>query len=250
MRPQPRVRTAFTLIELLVVIAIIAIVASLSLVVIAKVREDARKQEARREIHALLNAITEYHADTGAYPISSGVLGLAAAAHKDFTYGSGILDPVLGGTGFWSSNNSEMMTILLDREKYPGTGAPTVNFGHVKNVRKKNYLPDVDMVGAANLPGLGPDLVFRDPWGTPYIISFDLNFDDRCQDAFYAQFRVSQESVNSGFNGLMNTINATGASDDFEYHGGVMIWSLGPDRKLENGPANAGLNRDNVLSWK
>jgi prepilin-type N-terminal cleavage/methylation domain-containing protein len=66
-KPNP----AFTLIELLVVIAIIAILTSLSLVVIAKVKEDGHKKEAQREIRALLNAIIAYHSDTGTFPVSA-----------------------------------------------------------------------------------------------------------------------------------------------------------------------------------
>lgn len=240
---------AFTLIELLVVITIIGILASLSLVVIARVKEKGRRAEAQRQIHALLAAIVEYHSDTGTYPISPGAMSMAEPTHDDFTYGGASLDAVFNGPGIWSTNNSEVIAILMDREKYP-TGAPTINLGHIKNARQKKYLTDVDMVEATNMPGLGPDLIYRDPWGNPYIISFDLNYDERCRDAFYARAGVSQDAAAAGFNGLFNSTNAAGTSDDFEYHGGVMIWSLGSDKKAELGPANAGLNRDNILSWK
>ena len=242
-------KRAFTLVELLVVITIIAILTSLSLVVIAKVREDGRKKEAQREIHALLNAIIEYHSDTGAFPVSGAVMTTATSNHGDFTHGGASLDAVFGASGNWSMNNSEVIAILMDREKY-GNGTPTVNFGHVKNTRKKLYLSDVDMVASADMPGLGPDLVFRDPWGNPYIISFDLNYDEKCADALYAKSVVSRETGGSGYNGLVNSSDATGASDAFEYSGGVMIWSLGPNKKASAQAANMAPNRDNILSWK
>lgn len=244
-KPNP----AFTLIELLVVIAIIAILTSLSLVVIAKVKGDGQKKEAQREIRALLNAIVEYHSDTGTFPVSSAVMTIATSTHGDFTYGGTSLDAVFGTSGNWSMNNSEVMAILMDREKY-GNGTPTVNFGHVKNTRKKLYLSDVDMVASADMPGLGPDLVFRDPWGNPYVISFDLNYDEKCADALYTKSAVSRDMGNSGYNGLVNALDATGASDAFEYSGGVMIWSLGPDKKASAQAANTAPNRDNILSWK
>jgi prepilin-type N-terminal cleavage/methylation domain-containing protein len=244
-KPNP----AFTLIELLVVIAIIAILTSLSLVVIAKVKEDGHKKEAQREIRALLNAIIAYHSDTGTFPVSGAVTTIATIAHGDFTYGGAALDAVFGASGSWSSNNSEVMAILMDREKY-GNGMPTVNFGHVKNPRKKLYLSDVDMVASADMPGLGPDLVFRDPWGNPYVISFDLNYDEKCADALYAKSGVSRETGGSGYNGLINASDASGASNAFEYSGGVMIWSLGPDKKANAQAANTVPNRDNILSWK
>jgi prepilin-type N-terminal cleavage/methylation domain-containing protein len=243
-------RRAFTLVELLVVIAIIGILASLSLVAITQVRERGRRTEARRQIHALLNSIEEYHHDTGNYPVSNGTLSAATAAGGDFTYGGTALDAVFGGTGTWSANNSEVMAILMDRETYPATGAPTANFGHVKNSRRKIYLSNIDTPSTADLPGWGPDLVYRDPWGMPYIISFDLNFDEKCRDALYQKSAVSTNSGSVGLNGLVNSADPKGASDQFEYRGGVMIWSLGTDRKAEVGPANAGLNRDNILSWE
>lgn len=232
------------------VIAIIGILASLSLVAIAKIREDGRKEEARRQIRALLNAIVEYHSDTGAYPVSSGVLNSATASHGDFTYGGASLDAVFKGPGNWSTDNSEVIAILMDREKYPATGAPTANFGHVKNTRQKRYLTSVDMAPDTASPGVGPDLVYRDPWGQPYIISFDLNYDEKCRDALYEKSSVSREKAAAGFYGLFNSDATAGASDQFEYHGPVMIWSLGSDKSADLGPANAGLNRDNILSWK
>ena len=227
---------AFTLVELLVVIAIIAILASLSMVAINKVRERGRITEAKREINALKNAVVEYHADTGRYPVSDAAI--ASAAKGDFTY---------DGT---SLNNSEVMAVLMDRERYMD-GTPTIDAGHLKNTKQKSYLSAVPMADAVNLPGLGPDLVFRDPWGHPYIISLDLNYDENCRDAIYSKSKVSKESGATGFNGLLNPSDPTGASDDFQYRGGVMVWSLGPDGKADtNAPANTSVNKDNILSWK
>jgi prepilin-type N-terminal cleavage/methylation domain-containing protein len=227
---------AFTLIELLVVMAIISILAALSLVAISKVREQGRITEAKREINALKNAILEYHADTGRYPVSDAVVTLAGKG--DFTY---------DGTAY---NNSEVMAVLMNRERYMD-GTPTINAGHVKNTKQKFYLSAVPMADAVNLPGLGPDLVFRDPWSNPYIISFDLNYDENCRDTVYSKSKVSRDNGANGFNGLLNSTDVAGATDDFQYRGGVMIWSMGSDRKSDiNSPANTGPNRDNILSWK
>jgi prepilin-type N-terminal cleavage/methylation domain-containing protein len=144
MRRQSGLSRGFTLIELLVVIAIIAIVgilASMTMVVIAEVHERGRITEAQREIHALYNAIEEYHADTGAYPVSNEVLAQAVAAHSDFTFG-------------FSVNNSEVMAILLNRERY-STGAPTANFNHARNKRQKFYLTNVPPSGLCEAPAIG-----------------------------------------------------------------------------------------------
>jgi prepilin-type N-terminal cleavage/methylation domain-containing protein len=236
MGKMPMARWGFTLVELLVVIAIIGILASLSLVVISRVKVHASIAEAKREINALKNAITEYHSDTGRYPVSDAVVKMAGTG--DFTYDGTVM------------NNSEVIAVLMDRERYMD-GTPTINLGHLKNTKQKIYLSSVPMADSANYPGLGPDLVFRDPWGNPYIISFDLNYDGNCRDTTYCNSKVSQDQGASGFNGLLNTSDTNGASDDFQYHGGVMVWSRGPDRNADtNSPANVSPNRDNVLSWK
>ncbi len=250
MRSHNAPRRAFTLIELLVVIAIIGILASLSLVTLSRIRVHSQVVNAQRQMQALFNAINEYHSDTGMFPVSDATRNVAATSHGDFTFGGTSLDATFGASGNWSSNNSEVMAILMDRDKYPATGAPTANAGHVKNTQQKQYLVQVDLSYGMDGPGLGQDLVYRDPWGNPYIISFDLNYDDKCRDALYQKSSVSQDAGATGFYGLQNSSDPTGVSDQFEYPGGVMIWSLGPDKKADGNHANAGSNKDNVLSWK
>jgi hypothetical protein len=115
------------------------------------------------------------------------------------------------------------------------------------------------MSGDTNSPGVGPDLVYRDPWSNPYIISMDLNYDEQCRDAYYCQRPVSQNPPGSltsqiGFNGLFNP-DLKGQTDNYLYHGKVMVWSAGPDRMIDTAippttPANQGYNKDNVLSWQ
>ena len=69
----------------------------------------------------------------------------------------------------------------------------------------------------------------------------DLNYDEQCKDAFYCLQKVSQNppgsTSQSGYNGLYNP-DTGGNSDNFLYHGKVMVWSAGPDGKID--PAKAG----------
>jgi len=252
MKNTKRFDSAFTLIELLTVIAIIAILAAILLPVLVTAKNAAKKTKARTEISSLVTAIEGYDLDYGRFPVSSATQ--TAAGTGDFTFG-GIYKIPHGGTwpnpipANYQTNNSEVIAILMDITNYPGDGA-TANNSHVKNPQQTKYL-NATMVNDPTLPGVGPDLVYRDPWGNPYIITMDLNYDDQCADAFYSLQAVSQQSGQTGYNGLVNTTDAGGNGNHFQYRGKEMVWSAGWDGKLDPGdPATDWENRNNVLSWQ
>jgi hypothetical protein len=168
-------------------------------------------------------------------------LNKAVAAKEDFTYGY----PNPPGVGYDAENN-EVMGILMDIVTYPD-GSPTVNTNHVKNPQNIKTLTSFKLSGDKASSGVGIDGTYRDPWGNAYIISMDLNFDEKCEDALYRKSAVSLKEGQTGYNGLFNN----GVADAFVYNGGVMVWSKGPDGKADPGTkANQGVNKDNVLSWK
>jgi len=120
-----------------------------------------------------------------------------------------------------------------------------------KNPQKTIFL-NAKMVGDTNTwPGVGPDLVYRDPWGNPYVITVDMDEDNQMVDAFYSLQAVSQQNGQTGYNGLVNSIDAGGNGNHFQYHGSVMVWSAGPDKKIDPKVfANQGVNKDNIISWQ
>lgn len=219
---------AFTLIELLTVIAIIAILAALLLPALAAVKDKAKAAKARSEMAGLETAITQYEAEYNRMPASKAA---EQAANPDYTYGSGVGAPEPG----FNPLNAELIIILMDLDQDP-------NKNHQRNPRRHVFLTAKEVSGPE--PGVSTtDRVFRDPWGTPYVITMDMNDDNKCLDAFYRQ---------SAMRGDLRGLTPSSAyAGQFELNRPVMIWSLGKDRRADrNTPCTQGVNKDNVLLWQ
>lgn len=249
---KTKIRTspAFTLVELLVVIAIIGILAAMLLPVLSVVKKKAQVAKAKLEVDQIATAVTAYESAYSRFPISPAEQAVAGA--NDFTTGL-IANPQLNVnwiTGSYSfDNNSNVIAILMDLTAY-ANGAPTVNVNHQKNPKQTHFLTAKPAADTTQ-PGVGPDGVYRDPWGNPYVITMNTSYNDQgVSDLFYSQQSVSQRSGQTGFNGLFNPVDAGGGGNHFLFHGKVMVWSAGPDRQIANNPANQGVNKDNVLSWQ
>lgn len=206
------------------------------------------------EISSIVAAIQQYETAYSRLPVSAN---LATNNSSDFTFGTfGTSAAAIGITNAngYQANNSEVMAILMDLTQFPN-GKNTVNADHSQNPKKTPFL-NVKMTGDTNSPGIGLDGVFRDPWGNPYIISFDLNNDTKCRDAFYRLASVSEISPTStsGLNRLFRftpaPYNTSETRNAFEAQTTIMVWSLGPDGTADASlKADKGVNKDNVLSW-
>jgi hypothetical protein len=208
--------------------------------------------EAKIEMANLAAAIKGCQTEYGKVPVSSNVTG-----SPDFTFGTyGTSDEVFGITNAsgYQANNSEVMAILMDLDGFPD-GTNIINASHSSSPQRTSFLLG-RIVSRTNSPGIGPDHVFRDPWGHPYIITIDLNGDNKCRDAFYKLASVSE--IDSSPRGLLGLVRPTPppyhspeTRDSFEVtNATVTIWSFGPDGKADRTvKANQGVNQDNLTSW-
>lgn len=142
-------RSGFTLIELLIVIVIIAILASASIPVGGIVREQLRRTEAKNEVKNIITAISLYKLEYGKLPFKSGGGG------QDIEFDTEIDDLIAMLSGFNIDG-------LNPREK---------KFYEGKNAKNSDTTP----IGGTY--GRGENIRLADPWGNPYYIKLDSDYD-------------------------------------------------------------------------
>ena len=217
--------SAFTLIELLVVIAIIAILIGLLFPAFRAVQNQAKQAQAKNDLTQIVNAVNAFYTDYGKYPI--------ATPGADVVYGP-------SGT----ANNALFKELL----GCPTTGAipPTCSGNSTLNTRQIVFIsppavknPASPRSGIATLAATiscAPAAIgdFVDPWGTPYNVEIDGDYNN--------QITTNPYGDNNGAGPQPLTI-------------GVIAWSLGNDWVLGTKTAlcagnNVYTNSDDVISWQ
>ncbi len=199
---QPRHASAFTLIELLVVIAIIAILIGLLFPAFKAVQNQARQTQAKNDLTQIVNAVNAFYTEYGKYPLVTA----------DTTYGP-------GGTA-----NNMLFNVLraMDSTNNPRQ-IVFISPAYVKtptNPRSGIATQATTINGIAVAIG---DLV--DPWGTPYNVKIDGNYDNQLANPYTADTGAGPATLNIG----------------------VIAWSRGPDQI--QGTTNFSAS-DDVISWQ
>jgi len=146
--------TAFTLVELLVVIGIIGILAGLISTAVVSAKKKALVASARIEIKNIVGAISKYESEYNRYPCPMNM-----NAAEDMVFG---LD----------GQNAAIIDILRDND------SPNYNPNHARNPRRIVFI-EAKIATSTEMPGIGPDGTWRDPWGRAYRIGIDYNYDNK-----------------------------------------------------------------------
>lgn len=156
--PQRRAGHGFTLVELLVVISIIIVLAAMSFGAANMAMNKARKVQALNDAKAIEMAIDGFFQEYSRFPAVSA--------------GSDQIQTV-GDAGV------ELLTVLLGKEE-PGANMQNprqIPFLTIKEGKgNKGGIIYGRGGGSATIQGL------YDPWGKPYFIMMDDDFDDQIQD--------------------------------------------------------------------
>ncbi|MBX7259298.1 MAG: prepilin-type N-terminal cleavage/methylation domain-containing protein [Candidatus Hydrogenedentes bacterium] len=173
------VKRGFTLIEMLVVIGILAILIGILLPAIRSVMEKAERVQAKADAQRIVKGWKAYRNQYGRWPSATDE----------------------SSTGSIMSSN--FVRILNARYYQTGLTGPDAT-------------PDNPMaIQFVEISGNSIDTRwnFVDPWGTPYRVSFDANFDGRTSNSLYTVYD------------------------------NVISWSAGPD-------TNSATAADNIKSWE
>jgi len=166
---QRRSHRGFTLIELLVVIAIIAILIGLLFPAFSAVQNQARQTQAKNDLTQIVNAVNAFYTDYGKYPTSltpdaTATYGPAGANTNDLLFNELRACHLVNG-------------VLND---------PSCSAADVLNTRQIVFISPPYVKNATNprsgmgVPGTGaptPVGQFWDPWGTPYNVRIDGDYD-------------------------------------------------------------------------
>jgi prepilin-type N-terminal cleavage/methylation domain-containing protein len=208
MQKNSRYRGAFTLIELLVVIAIIAILIGMLFPAYRAVQNQARQTQAKNDLTQIVAAVNAYYTEYGKYPVATNdnpITGTTAPSNADLFYA---LRAVALGANAGDANNPRKI-VFISPPDVKDPNSPRSGIG----------------TAAANIGQ------YFDPWGTPYVIKIDGNYDNQLANPY---------SLNAGAAPL---------------NIGVIAWSFGKDLQSGSvpGPAadkNTGTNDDDVISWQ
>ena len=195
---------SFTLIELLVVIVIITVLMGLAFPVFQGVLNQAKRTQAKSDLMQIVTAVNAYFAEYGKYPRTPTVPG-------DITYGAATANDQLF---------NELRSVAATENP---RGIVFLSPPDAKDVNNPR-------AGISSAPATAGQ--YFDPWGKPYLIRIDTDYDNQVANPF---------SQNAGSAPFLRS--------------GVIAWSFGRDALSQSTTTPAtdkdiGTNKDDIISWQ
>lgn len=194
---------AFTLIELLVVIVIIAVLGGLAFPVFQSVQNSAKKTQAKNDVTQIVTAVNAFYTEYGKYPLASTVSSDATATFGSSNSNKVLFDELRGITS--ALNTRQIVFISPADAKDPAK--PTGGIAGSTSAKAGQYF---------------------DPWGTPYFVAIDWDYDNQVPNPYTADTGAGPAQVRQG----------------------VLSWSLGKNLAGGNGAKNSSTSNDDVISWQ
>jgi len=203
---------AFTLIELLVVISIIAILIGLLFPAFKGVQNQARKTQAKNDLNQIVVAINAFYTEYGQYPCG-------AQSQDD-------------SNDFFAGNDTTEAKLITDLRGISGMTDANINPKLIAFLQP----PLARALSHADAKsGICQNGHWHDPWGSPYLVKIDNNYNNQIQNPY-------TNNTGAGFS-VLNL--------------GVIAWSLGPDldgaktgAQGNGGSKTTGASADDVISWQ
>ena len=194
----------FTLFELLVVIAIIAALLGLAFPVFQGVLDRAKKVQAKNDVTQIVTAVNAFYTEYGKYPLVTA-------------------DTIYGPGGTSSADLFYSLRAVALGANALVNGVPAVNS------RAIVFISPAEDTSQTNPKGkIGSTGQFCDPWGQPYKIAIDGNYDNQITNPYTADTGAGPGTLRQG----------------------VLAWSYGKDTKLGNNGDGKYKNSDDVISWQ
>jgi prepilin-type N-terminal cleavage/methylation domain-containing protein len=193
--------TAFTLIELLVVIVIIAVLMGIAFPVFQSIQNQAKKTQAKNDLTQIVTAVNAFYTEYGKYPLPAGASGDGYPVGGTGSTNKPIFDAVRG------------LDLVLNPRQIVFISPPEAKD------------PTSPRAGIGTTTGPGQ---FYDPWGMPYAMSIDADYDSQVPNPYTADTGAGSAKIRQG----------------------VIAWSLGKDKKGGSAAKTSTDSSDDVISWQ
>jgi prepilin-type N-terminal cleavage/methylation domain-containing protein len=214
---RPRHANAFTLIELLVVIAIIAILVGLLFPAFKAVQNQARQAQAKNDLTQIVNAVNAFYTEYGKYPTSLTPDATATFGPAGSNTNNLLFNELRACT---AADTSCTAAATLNTRQIVFISPP-----YVKNSSQPNSGIGTPCATCVPAPP-SPVGQFWDPWGTPYNVRIDGDYDNLVTP---------------------NPYNANTGAGPSPLATGVIAWSCGSNQT--QGTTNFSAS-DDVISWQ